>query len=81
MMTEADIRTKIIQVLSKVLNLPEEVVKKNIENGDLIFWDSLIHLNLIFSLEDEFGLSFAEKDLIMMEDFDKILSRIKEMIK
>lgn len=81
MMTEADIRTKIIQVLSKVLNLPEEVVKKNIENGDLIFWDSLTHLNLIFSLEDEFGLSFAEKDLIMMEDFDKILSRIKEMIK
>ena len=78
MMDESEIRLKIIRVLSKVLNLPEKEIREKIENDNLIFWDSITHLNLIFSLEDEFGLSFTEKDLIVMEDFDKILSRIKE---
>lgn len=79
MMDESEIRVKIILVLSKLLNLSEKEISEKIETGNLIFWDSLNHLNLIFSLEDEFGLSFTEKDLIRMEDFDKILSRIKEM--
>lgn len=79
MMDESEIRVKIILVLSKLLNLSEKEISEKIERGNLIFWDSLNHLNLIFSLEDEFGLSFTEKDLIRMEDFDKILSRIKEM--
>ena len=79
MMDESEIRVKIILVLSKLLNLSEKEIRRKIETGNLIFWDSLNHLNLIFSLEDEFGLSFTEKDLIRMEDFDKILSRIKEM--
>ncbi|MCH7954265.1 MAG: acyl carrier protein [Candidatus Marinimicrobia bacterium] len=78
-MDESEIRVKIILVLSKLLNLSEKEISEKIETGNLIFWDSLNHLNLIFSLEDEFGLSFTEKDLIRMEDFDKILSRIKEM--
>jgi len=79
-MDEAEIRLKTIRVLSKVLNLSEKEIGEKISNGNLVFWDSLAHLNLIFSLEDEFGLSFTEKDLIEMEDFDKILSRIKEKI-
>jgi len=77
-MEKSEIKLKIIQVLSKVLNLSEKEIKEKIENGILIFWDSITHLNLIFSLEDEFGISFTEKDLIWMEDFDKILDRIKE---
>jgi len=77
-MEESEIRPKIIRVLSKVLNLSEQEIKEKIGNGNLIFWDSITHLNLIFSLEDEFGLSFTENDLIGMKDFDKILSRIKE---
>ena len=79
MMDESEIRVKIILVLSKLLNLSEKEISEKIETGNLIFWDSLNHLNLIFSLEEEFGLSFTEKDLIRMEDFDKIASRIKEM--
>lgn len=77
-MDESEIRLKITEVLSKILNLSEKEIREKIEKGDLIFWNSITHLNLMFPLEHEFGLSFIEKDLMGMEDFDKILNRIKK---
>ena len=49
-MTISDIDEKIVNVISKIVNMPVTEVLKNFESGKYIFWDSITHLNLIFAL-------------------------------
>ena len=46
---------KIIEVISKVLNVEKNLLDKNTSIGDLVEWDSLGHLNIYFELEKQFN--------------------------
>jgi acyl carrier protein len=38
-------------------------------------WDSLKHIEIMFSVEDEFGLQFSEAELAEMDSVDRIVER------
>lgn len=40
-------------------------------------WDSLKHIELMFLLEDHFGLRFSEQEMEDMQDADGILRRLE----
>jgi acyl carrier protein len=40
-------------------------------------WDSLKHIELMFLLEDHFGVRFSEQEMEQMEDADGILRRLE----
>ena len=79
-MTISEIDERIVNVISKIVNMPVTEVLKNFESGKYIFWDSITHLNLIFALEEELGVSFEEEDIVKMNDYNEIKAVISSKL-
>ena len=65
-------KERITKIISIVFELNENEINEfsspeNIEN-----WDSIGHLNLIVSLEDEFEIKFTDEEIIEMLNFNLI---------
>jgi len=43
-------------------------------------WDSLKHIEVIFALEDRFGVQFSEADMQQMDSLGKITQRVGELL-
>jgi acyl carrier protein len=43
-------------------------------------WDSLKHIEVIFALEDRFGVQFSEGDMPQMDSVGKITQRVSELL-
>ena len=65
-MTRQQLETGVIAVLAVALKceVTADSSRKNTPR-----WDSLRHIEVIFALEDEFGLQYSEED---MADFDSV---------
>ena len=50
-----------IEILAEVLKAPAEELKAQFDNTAV--WDSLQRVEIIFALEDEFGVQFSEEEL------------------
>ena len=79
-MTISDIDEKIVNVISKIVNMPVTEVLENFESGKYIFWDSITHLNLIFALEEDLEVSFEEEDIVKMNDYNEIKAVISSKL-
>jgi acyl carrier protein len=44
-------------------------------------WDSLHHMNLIISLEEEFSIEFEDEEIVEMMSFKNIVDLISKKIK
>jgi len=61
------LRIEIHRLMSFILRRPigaEENPSRTVEPG----WDSLKHIELVFLLEDHFGMRFAEQEIAELED-------------
>ncbi|MFA6829132.1 MAG: acyl carrier protein [Bacilli bacterium] len=74
----------IFERLEKVFRevFDDETIKltKETPSSDVEGWDSLSHLLLIQSVEDEFSFSFEMKDIVSMENVGAMIDIIKEHI-
>ena len=61
-----DIMASVFEVSPKEIN--EDSSSESIEN-----WDSMMHMNLIVALEEEFEVEFDEEEIIEMMDYQSIL--------
>ena len=71
-------KDRIAEIISTVFQVPEEKVQPSVLIRDLPNWDSIKHLMLISSIEEEFGKVFSDKDLIDMHsvnDISNVLER------
>lgn len=69
---------KIYEILSNILELPVN------ENTDISMqncpqWTSLAHIDIIMSVEEEFGIMFAQEDLPHLTSQTKIMQKVKEL--
>ena len=71
---------KINQILANTFNLSNEEVLKNLGMEDVNNWDSLSHMNLIVSIEDEFKIELNGDDISEMITFDQIRDVIQKYI-
>lgn len=55
MSVKKELEKKIIFIIAKNLKLKPLNVKKNLSLGDITQWDSLMHLNIFFSLKKKFN--------------------------
>ena len=72
-MTALEIQQKVQATISAVLNCNVDATnsRANTEN-----WDSLKNIEIVFSLEDAFGVSFTEKQLTQLDS----VANISELI-
>ena len=64
-------RLKII--MSNLFDITVDDINNNISPENCEQWDSLQHMNLIFAIEDEFGISLTDDDVLKIKDFKSII--------
>ena len=56
------------EVFREVFDDPGMVLTDETTAGDVPGWDSLAHVNLMFSIESEFGIAFSSRELSTLQD-------------
>ena len=63
-------KNRIKEVMKRVFQLNE--IPDNISQSNCVKWDSMIHLNLIVELEEEFNVSLEPEDIAEMKNLEII---------
>lgn len=69
-------RSRIFSIVSKILRIPVEHISEQSSPDNVKTWDSLNHVQLILSLEDEFGISLDGEEIIEMQSVGRIMEII-----
>lgn len=77
-----EVSDKIFKILSRILKIPLNKIDDNFEMNKVSQWDSVAHLEIISTFEDEFNIQFDASEvskLINLKNIDKIIQqKIKE---
>jgi acyl carrier protein len=71
---------RIRNIMSEVFKIPADSVNDKSSPDTIESWDSLKHLQLILSLEDEFEIIFNDDEIAAILSFDSIRSIINEKL-
>ena len=63
---------KLNQILSEVFRLKAEDIHDNLKMKDIEKWDSLTHMDLVTSIEDELQIELSMDDIMSMKDIKTI---------
>ena len=69
---------RIINIIAKTFNIDRIAVDENTGMDNVPEWDSLNHLRLVMSIEDEFGISLDPEDIVRLQDFQSALAIINK---
>lgn len=72
-MDHRQIETTVMATLIRVLkcDLHRDASRQNMPQ-----WDSLKHIEIIFELEDVFGVQFSEDEMANLDSVDRIVERV-----
>jgi acyl carrier protein len=73
-------KEKIKEIIADVFDIEIKKVKENMSQKNTETWDSLKHLNLIVSIEEEYSISFEPEEISDMNDFKAIINIVKKKI-
>lgn len=74
------IELAIRRVLADVFEMPLEDIDKNSTQDNIAAWDSLKHLSLVVSLEEEFNIVFPIEEIGNLISFSLIEVVVKEQL-
>ena len=66
-------RDEVLRILSQVLNVPTEQLDDDCSPDTVANWDSLKQMNLILALEEEFGATFPDDEVVKMLSVRRIV--------
>lgn len=56
------------ELIASILHIPVASVVDSLTMSEVEAWDSLQHMNLIASLEEEFGIEFTFEEIVSMQN-------------
>lgn len=62
-MNQSEITERTRAILAKVLGIDPSKITGDASSVDLVEWDSLRHMNVILSLENEFDIEFDDTEI------------------
>lgn len=71
-------KDKIKHIMSGLFETPVEEIGDDASTDTLKAWNSLNHLNLVLALEDEFGITFDDNEVLEMVTLELIVLTLKE---
>ena len=77
-MERSEIFEKLNEIFRDVFDDDSITVTDSTSAADIEDWDSLTHITLISEVEEEFGIKFAMKDVIGMQNVGEIVDIIME---
>ena len=73
-------KDRIFKIVGQVMDIPVEQVNKDSSPDSVENWDSLKHMNLILALEEEFGITFSDQEIVEMLSLEIIIAIMKEKL-
>lgn len=71
-------KERVYKIVSQVLNVPLGSINDDTSPDTLESWDSLKHINLVLSLEEEFNVQFNDEQTLEMQNIGLILVVLNE---
>lgn len=72
-MSEFDTNGRLAAVLADVFNLALDRIVPGLTKADVGSWDSLRQMDLVMSLEKEFGVTMEIEDIVAMDSVESII--------
>lgn len=79
-MNREEVLEKVAEVIRDVFDDEDIVVTDSTVANDVDGWDSLMHITLVGTIEDEFDIKFAMKDVVAMENVGHMVDLIMEQL-
>lgn len=77
-LTADEVEGRIQSVLADVFGLNPEDVGRDTSTDTVEDWDSLHHLTVVLSLEEEFGIHFDDEETISIVTFELIAAIVRD---
>lgn len=74
------IEEKIRGVMSAVFGVPVDSIGADASADTVEKWDSLGHLNLMISLESEFGVEFSDEDMADLTSLPLLVLEVERLL-
>jgi acyl carrier protein len=74
------IKERVLQVMATVFETEVAALNENSSTDTIEAWDSLKHLTLILSLEEEFGISIPDEEVGELVNYKLIEITINEQL-
>ena len=71
------VEEKVKEILSTLL---EEEINEDVSMNNCTKWDSMKHIEIITTLEEELGVSFEIEDIPKLVSYKLLIDKIKELI-
>jgi len=75
-MTESEILRIIKNIASDIMNVSSDIISIETKQEDIIEWDSLSHLRLIMSIEEEFSVKFSMIEIPKLKSIRLLINEI-----
>ena len=75
------LKNRVIEVISKTLNIPNEEINLSTGPNSLAEWDSLGHISIISNLETEFSIYFPIDVIIELKNVSDITQYLSTVVK
>ena len=79
-MTREEVLEKVNAVIQDVFDDDSICVSDETVASDVDGWDSLMHITSIGTIEDEFDIKFAMKDVVGMKNVGQMIDLIMEQL-
>lgn len=73
-----NIEEKVKEILEVLLE--HKIDDTNISQKNEELWDSLKHLEILVTIEEEFGIKFADEDIPKLNSMNTIIDKIRELL-
>ena len=81
MKNTSEVSDKIFKILSRILKIPLNKIDDNFEMNKVSQWDSVAHLDIISTFEDEFNIQFDASEISKLINLKNINKIIQQKIK
>lgn len=68
------------RIMADIFDVDAGAINDSAEMGALEGWDSGNHINLVFALEEEFGVAFEVLDIEGMTSFGEVVSALERKL-
>jgi acyl carrier protein len=72
---------QLVEVISRVLDIPEQQVTPDLSFDTIAAWDSVNHLRLILGLEEAFRLRFTAEEIPNLMSAGRIQEALNRLVK
>jgi len=76
----SDLKDKVLKIVGRVMDVPAGRLDEQSSMDTLEKWDSLRHMNLVLALEEEFGVSFTDEEIVEMLSVEIIIETLKSSV-